>query len=234
MSMRRMGVEVLDMVQFHWWDYSDKRYLDALGYLAELQDEGKITELSLTNFNTEHLQNIVDKGIKISSNQVQFSLIDQRPLVKMVPFCEANGIKLLAYGVLGGGLLTDRYIGSDEPVTHRELNTASLSKYKQMVDAWGSWKLFQELLEVLSGIAREYNVSVANIAERYILEQTAVAGIILGCRFGVPGTHSHIKDNTKVFDFALDKLDIEKLESVCKKGNDLFSTTGDCGDEYRN
>ena len=231
-SLKRIGVEVLDMLQFHWWDYSDKRYLDALNYLAELQEEGKILELSLTNFNTEHLEKIIAKGIKISSNQVQFSLIDQRPLLRMVPFCEANGIKLLTYGTLGGGLLTDRYIGSHEPVTQKELNTASLRKYKQMIDAWGGWKLFQELLEVLSGIAKEHNVSIANVAKRYILEQPAVAGVIVGCRFGVPGAN-HIEDNMKVFDLTLEKSDIERLNLIFKIGNDLFLSTGDCGDEYR-
>ena len=232
-SMRRMGVDVLDMVQFHWWDYSDKRYLDALSFLAELQDEGKIVELSLTNFNTRHLERVVKRGIKISSNQVQFSLIDRRPLVKMIPFCKANGISLFAYGVIGGGLFTERFIGCNKPMGPKDLNTASLLKYKQMVDAWGNWELFKELLEVMSGIAKAHNVSVANVATRYILDQPAVAGVIVGCRFGAPGAE-HINNNLKVFDFVLEKLDIEKMEAVLKKGNDLFLSTGDCGDEYRN
>jgi len=41
-SRRRMGVECLDLLQFHWWDYSDEGYLDALDHLADLQHEGKI------------------------------------------------------------------------------------------------------------------------------------------------------------------------------------------------
>ncbi len=89
-SLRRMkDVESLDLMQFHWWEYQDKNYLDALKYMAELQDEGKISILGLTNFDTENLKLITEAGIKIVSNQVQFSLIDRRPEVNMVGILSA-------------------------------------------------------------------------------------------------------------------------------------------------
>ena len=144
-SRRRMGVDTLDLLQFHWWDYGDANYLEALRYLAELRDEGKIRHLALTNFDTEHLRIIVDHGIRIVSNQVQYSLIDRRPEVRMSAFCQAHDIQLLTYGTVGGGLLSERYLGQPEP-TRGALTTASLRKYKQMVEAWGGWELLQELL----------------------------------------------------------------------------------------
>uniref|UniRef100_A0A3B4FS22 Uncharacterized oxidoreductase At1g06690, chloroplastic-like n=1 Tax=Pundamilia nyererei TaxID=303518 RepID=A0A3B4FS22_9CICH len=100
-SMTRMQVDTLDCVQFHWWDYGDKRYLEALGHLSDLQQEGVIRELALTNFDTQRLEEITSKGIRISSNQVQYSVIDQRPAARMEQFCVANNIKLLTYGTLG-------------------------------------------------------------------------------------------------------------------------------------
>ncbi|EDO30321.1 predicted protein [Nematostella vectensis] len=230
-SMKRMAVDKLDMVQFHWWDYSDKRYLDALLHLSELQSEGKIQEISLTNFDTNRMQEITDHGIKISSNQIQFSLIDRRANEKMVKFCLDHGISLLAYGTIAGGFLTKRYLGKPEP-TADQLNTASLRKYKQMIDAWGGWKLFQELLSELEKVASTHNVSMANVATRYILDQPAVAGVIIGCRFGVPEAN-HITDNLRAFEFDLTDYDMQKLNKVVSKGCDLFAATGDCGDEYR-
>lgn len=230
--MKRMSVDKLDMLQFHWWDYSDGRYLDALAYLKELQTDGLIGELSLTNFNTRHLLEIIKQGITISTNQVQYSIIDRRPEAKMIRLCREHGIKLLAYGTLGGGLISDRYLNKKEPVARSELQTASLAKYKQMIDAWGSWELFQELLSNLSDIAQAHNSSIANVACHYILDKPQVAGIIIGCRFGVPGAQ-HIDDNLKLLDLELTAGEIQKLEQILSKGNDLFETTGDCGDEYR-
>jgi aryl-alcohol dehydrogenase-like predicted oxidoreductase len=228
-SLERMEVDSLDLLQFHWWEYRDPSYLDALSYLGELQKEGKIKHLALTNFDTEHLKIITDAGIRIVSNQVQFSLIDRRPLMKMVAYCQQHNIQLLAYGTLCGGMLSDKYLGQAEPGFMR-LNTASLRKYKNMIDAWGGWNLFQELLSILKEIADKYQVSIANIAGRYILEQPTVAGVIIGARLGVS---EHLEDNARVFDFSLDSEDYHQLDSVLHKSQDLMQIIGDCGDEYR-
>ena len=228
-SRQRMGVDCLDLLQFHWWDYRDERYLDALSHLADLRNEGRIREVALTNFDTQRMQDIADHGIQIVSNQVQYSLIDRRPEVAMAGFCGEQGSSLLAYGTLCGGLLTDRYLGRPEP-TRAELNTASLGKYKQMLDAWGGWGLFQQLLTTLRTIADKHSASIANVAVRYVLDRPAVAGVIVGARLGVA---EHIADNARVFDINLDAEDLQAIESVLAKSRDLFRMIGDCGDEYR-
>jgi aryl-alcohol dehydrogenase-like predicted oxidoreductase len=228
-SLRRMDVDRLDLLQFHWWDYGDANYLEALRYLAELRDEGKIRHLALTNFDTEHLNIIVEHGIRIVSNQVQYSLIDRRPEVHMSQFCQGHDIQLLTYGTVGGGLLSERYLGQPEP-TRGVLTTASLRKYKQMVDAWGGWGLFQELLSALKHVADKHRVSIANIAVRYILDRPAVAGVIVGTRLGVA---EHREDNTRSFDVTLDAEDHTQIEAILGKSRDLYQLIGDCGDEYR-
>jgi len=228
-SLSRMRVEALDLLQFHWWEYRDKNYLDALSYMSELQSEGKIKHLALTNFDTEHLKIITQAGYKIVSNQVQFSLIDRRPLIHMVQFCQEHNIKLLAYGTVCGGLLSEQYLGQPEP-RGGALNTASLRKYKNMVDTWGGWSLFQELLSALKDIADKHAVSVPNIAVRYILDQPVVAGAIVGARLG---KSEHLADNARVFDFTLDADDIAQIEAVLQESRDLYQLIGDCGDEYR-
>jgi aryl-alcohol dehydrogenase-like predicted oxidoreductase len=173
-SLRRMDVAALDLLQFHWWEYADPGYLDALTHLSHLQQEGKINHLALTNFDTEHLRIIVEHGIRVVSNQVQYSLVDRRPEVHMAQFCQEHGITLLTYGTLCGGLLSDAFVGQPEP-RGAVLNTASLRKYKQMIDAWGGWGLFQDLLSTLKQIAEKHGESIANVAVRYILDRPAVA-----------------------------------------------------------
>ena len=228
-SLARMGVGCLDLLQFHWWDYSDRSYLDALKHLAELQHEGKIRCLALTNFDTERLQIIADHGVHIVSNQVQYSIVDRRPEARMASFCGGHAMTLLAYGTLLGGLLSERYLGHPEPA-RGELDTASLQKYKHMIDAWGGWTLFQELLAVLKQITDKHRVSIANVGVRYILDRPAVAGAIVGARLGVA---QHIPDNARVFGFTLDADDQAMIEAVLAKSRDLMKLIGDCGDEYR-
>ena len=228
-SLRRMSVSSLDLLQFHWWDYDNPYYMDALRYLSDLRDEGLIKHIGLTNFDTERMQIMIDSGLRIVSNQVQYSIIDRRPEVKMIPFCLEHNISLLAYGSICGGLISERYLGTVEPST-AELNTASLRKYKQMIDAWGGWDLFQKLLLTLNSIAQKYDVSIVNVATNYILAKAAVAGVIIGDRLGIV---DHRNDNTRVFNFDLDKSDCYALDAVCTNANNLFEIIGDCGDEYR-
>ena len=229
LSLRRMDVETIDLLQFHWWDYQDESYLDALAHLSRLRDSGKIRHLGLTNFDTEHLERIVKQGIRVVSIQVQFSLIDRRPEVRMAQFCQEHAIQLLAYGTLCGGLLSEKYLGQPEPTLH-ELNTASLRKYKQMVDAWGGWELFQELLATLNRIGQKHNASIGNVAVRYVLDRPAVAGAIIGVRLGVS---DHRASNERAFELALDANDHGQIEAVLDRSRDLYHLIGDCGDEYR-
>jgi aryl-alcohol dehydrogenase-like predicted oxidoreductase len=228
-SLHRMDVGMLDLLQFHWWDYNNPYYMDALKYLSELKDEGKIKHIGVTNFDTERLQIMIDSNLKIVSNQVQYSIIDRRPEVKMVPFCMKHNIRLLCYGSICGGLMSERYLGRPQPSTP-ELNTVSLQKYKRMIDAWGGWSLFQELLSTLKGVAQKYNVTIANVAARYILAKAAVAGVIIGVRLGIV---DHITSNSQVFNFKLDNSDCDAIDAICVKSNNLFEMIGDCGNEYR-
>ena len=228
-SMKKMNVDVIDVIQFHWWDYNDANYIDALHELTNLRDNGKISHLALTNFDTERMQVMVDDGIQLVSNQVQYSIIDQRPNVKMTSFCKNHDMKILAYGTLLGGLLTENYLGVPKP-TQADLDTYSLQKYMNMIDAWGGWNLFQELLVVLDDIAKKHNVQIANVATRFILDRPAVAGTIIGSRLGLS---DHIEQNSKTFSLQLQNDDFEKIKSVTSKANNLFESIGDCGGEYR-
>jgi aryl-alcohol dehydrogenase-like predicted oxidoreductase len=228
-SILRMNVDSIDLVQFHWWDYDDLRYLDALEQLTILRDAGKIKHIGLTNFDTARMQMMLDKGFEIVSNQVQYSIIDQRPQVEMAKFCKKNGIFLLTYGTLGGGLLSERFLGVSEP-TRIDLDTFSLQKYHHMVDAWGGWTLFQKLLDTLHQIAKKHSTSIANVATRFILDEPQVAGVIIGARLGIT---QHIEQNKQTFSLGLDSDDYSAISEITIQANDLYDVIGDCGSEYR-
>ena len=228
-SRKRMNVDCIDLLQFHWWDYNDSSYLDALKNLEILKSNHKIRHIGLTNFDTERMQVMVDNGINFVSNQVQYSILDQRPEVKMADFCEKNNVRLLAYGTLLGGFLSEKYLDVPEP-TRMDTDTSSLQKYKNIIDSWGGWTLFQELLKTIHKIAKKHDASIANIATRFILDKPSVAGVIIGARLGLS---EHRDDNLRTFDISLDDSDYKSIKSITENSNDLYDVIGDCGDEYR-
>ncbi|KAJ8477734.1 hypothetical protein OPV22_021461 [Ensete ventricosum] len=231
-SRKRMDVSCLDMLQFHWWDYSNPGYLDALKHITDLKEEGKIKTVALTNFDTERLHIILENGIPVVSNQVQHSVVDMRPQQRMAELCQLTGVKLITYGTVMGGLLSEKFLDANVsiPFAGPPLNTPSLQKYKRMVDAWGGWSLFQVLLQTMKKVASKHGVSLPTVAVRYILNQPSVAGSMVGVRLGLS---EHIKDTNAIFSLELDDEDMNSITEVSKQGRDLVKVIGDCGDEYR-
>src|SRR6185436_19921045 len=101
-SLKRLNRDQLDMVQFSWWNYGVPRYVGTAHWLKELQVAGKINLLSGTNFNTHATAEIVEGGVKLSTLQIQYSLLDRRPEERLVSLCAKHDIKLLCYGTVAG------------------------------------------------------------------------------------------------------------------------------------
>lgn len=231
-SRKRMDVTALDMLQFHWWEYSNPGYLDALKHITDLKEEGKIKTVALTNFDTDRLQIILENGIPVVSNQVQHSIVDMRPQQRMAELCQLTGVRLITYGTVMGGLLSEKFLDTNVsiPFAGPPLNTPSLQKYKRMVDAWGGWSLFQTLLQTLKKVSLKHGVTISTVAVKYILNQTSVAGSMVGVRLGLS---EHIKDTNAIFSLELDEEDMNIITEVSKRGRNLIDIIGDCGDEYR-
>lgn len=226
LALDRTQSEALDLLQFHAWRYSDPGWLDCLFWLDELRQEGLIRHLGLTNFDTAHLAMVLHSGVPVVSNQVCFSLLDRRPQNGMLELCEAHGVKVLAFGTVAGGLFTERWLGAPEPAIDG-LETWSQMKYARFVEAAGGWEPFQALLGAVNAVAQKRGVSMANVACRYILEQPAVGGIIVGARLGVS---NYIVDTLGLFRWELDDDDHATLAEALAR---LTPIPGDSGDEYR-
>ncbi|MFO0095559.1 MAG: aldo/keto reductase, partial [Gemmatimonadaceae bacterium] len=168
-SRRRLGVDTLDLVQFHWWDYDVPGWLDAAQHLGDLQRAGAIRHLGLTNFDTAHVAAMRDAGVPIVSHQVQVSLLDRRALRDMATLCGAHDIGLLAYGALAGGFFHERWLGAPEP--QAPLENRSLVKYKLIIDEFGGWARFQQLLATLHDIARTHDRTIGAVAVRAVLDE---------------------------------------------------------------
>jgi len=226
LSLDRMQADRLDMLQYHAWNYSDPAWLDSLFWLQELREEGLIGHLGLTNFDAAHLRVAVASGIGILTNQVSYSLLDQRAAGDMAAVCQQYGVKILAFGTVAGGFLSEKWLGRPEPAPE-QLTTWSQMKYKRFIDAAGGWSRLQDVLLVLDGVAHKHGVSMSVVSSRFMLDQEAVGGIILGARLG---HGDHVKENLAIFDLVLDGEDRGRITQVVSR---LDPIPGACGDEYR-
>lgn len=179
-SRERLGLRALDLVQFHWWDYDIHGLKDAAHYLDALRQEGRIRHLGVTNFDTARLGTLLDAGIPIASHQLQYSLLDRRAAGAMTALCLERGVGMLAYGAVAGGFLSERWLGVAEPTA--PLENRSLVKYKLIIDEFGGWARFQELLRAMALIAERHAVRIGTVAIRWVLDQPGVAAAIVGAR----------------------------------------------------
>lgn len=215
-SLRKLGRDYIDLMQFHWWDYHIPRYVEVAEHLVKLQAKGKIRYIGVTNFDTPHLQELVDAGIPVLTCQSQYSLFDRRPEKAMLDYSREAGIHQICFGTLSGGLLSDKYLGQ----TTYQAETRSQVKYQQVIDQTLGQAGHQRLLALLKEIADQYGVSLSNVATRYILEQPGVAATIIGVR-----NSRHVDSNAQIFDFALSASDRQAIRELL---DEYPMLEGDC------
>ena len=206
-SLRRLGAERLDLVQLHWWDFSQPRWVETGLWLDELRQAGKIRNIGATNFDAERMARLLDAGVPLVSMQVQYSLLDRRPAKALAGLGQARGVSLLAYGTVAGGFLGDRWLGASEP--QGAMENRSLVKYKLIVEEFGGWDLFQALLRALRTVAARHETDIATVASAVVLGWPGVAGVIVGSR-----SRAHLPANLRIADLALTPADVAAIDEV--------------------
>ena len=130
----------------------------------------------------------------------------------MTAYCKDTGIGLLPYGVVAGGLLSDRYLNvrPEKVVT----NTYSLQKYASVIGQVGGYEWYQKLLRTLRAVGDKHDgASVANVASKWVLDSPVVPAIIVGAR-----NANHVADHVALFDFESDASDRAAIAAVLVEG----------------
>ena len=230
-SLMRLNRDILDVVQFHWWDYEVPGMVETALHLKKLQEKGKIRCVSLTNFDTDHMDLLVKAGVPVASIQAQYSLFDRRPEKKLQAYCREHQIPMICYGTLAGGFLAERYLGK----TREEIvpETRSQVKYLQIIEDSFGWDGYQKLLARLKEISDAHQVQVSQVATRFILEQDMVAAAVIGVR-----NSRHVEDNDRIFSFRLSEEEKQSLRAMmddvpCPVG-EPFELERTVGSKYRN
>ena len=191
-SLSRLGVERLDMVQFHWWDYDVPGMIDTAGELMRLQEK--------------------------------CSLLDRRPEKAMTDFCRRSGVKLIAYGTVAGGFLSDKWLGKPEPDL-QSLENRSLVKYLLVIEDTLGWAGYQKLLERLAALGKSTGLSIAGLSSLYTIGKPEAAAAVVGTR-----NSRHVADTCRLIGKTFPEDARREMDEFLK----LFpQIEGDCFDIER-
>lgn len=206
-SLQRLQVDRLDLVQFFWWDLNLGNPVKSLEVLKRLQEKGKIKNLGVTNWDIDGISRFTENGFDVISTQVQYSILDRRPENGLVDWAAANNMQLLCYGSLAGGFITEKWLGKEDP--GYQFENRSLIKYRLIIDEFGSWELFQNLLTVLRAIGDKHGVGLSGVAIRYVLDRPQVAAAIVGARYA-----RHLPQTMEAFALSLDRDDYAEINQI--------------------
>ena len=223
-ALDRTGGTPIAVMQLHWWRWADLQYLDALEHLADLASEGMIGGIGLTNVDAAHLRMLCRHGLPIATNQVSFSLVDRRAAGPLSEAAAETGVRLLAYGTLCGGFLTDRWVGAPAP---EAVEDWSRMKYRRFIDTAGGWTAVQGVLAAAARVAARHGVPVSTVATAWVLGHPAVASVIVGARLT---EREHRAENRRIAEVTLTEADRAEIAAA---QDALQPIPGDCGDEYR-
>ena len=222
-SLRRLGVERLDLVQFHWWDFSIPGYVETAIVLEDLRRRGKIRHVAVTNFDARHLTELLEAGVPVVADQVQYSLLDRRPDGDLAKLAGQHGISLLCYGTAAGGFLGKRWLRKPPP--SEPMENRSLIKYRLIIEEFGGWDLFQELLRTLDTIARRHRpgrdagggggipvIDITALAVAAVLNRPRVAAVIVGAR-----NDSHLVNIQAIPSLTLSEHEISRIDEILSR-----------------
>ncbi len=176
-SLKRLGVDRIDLYQFHWPDTdTHTRVEDSWGEMLRLVEQGKVRAAGVSNFDVSLLERC-ERIRHVDSLQPPFSLINRQSAAEVIPWCAAHGTGVIVYSPMQSGLLTD---------TFSRDRVARLAK-----DDWRRRDPdFQQpnlgrnlaLRDALRPIAKHHGTTVAAIAVAWTLSWPGVSGAIVGAR----------------------------------------------------
>lgn len=208
-SLKRLGVDYIDLYQCHEWDGSTP-VEETMSALESLVAAGKVRYVGVSNFTGWQLSkalNAADRAgtARFISQQIHYTLEAREAEYELVPISLDQGLGILVWSPLAGGLLSGKYRrGKDGPSDGR--NFAGWPEPPIRDET----KLY-DIIEVLVQVAEEHGVSAAEVALAWLLHRPAVASVVIGAN-----TEAQLHTNLKSVDLKLTANDMERLNAVSK------------------
>ena len=199
-SLKNLKTDYIDIYLVHWPD-PDVELEETIDAVSTLKKEGKILHAGVSNFSKEQIEE-AQKYCKIEAFQPQYSLADRKD-EKLIRWAHEQGLGIMTYGTLGGGILTGNY---------RKLRTFEQTDSRNRFYPYFKEPLFSkamELLTIMDQIAEERNVSLAQIAEKWVIQKRFVSSCIIGAQ-----SRARVEENCRNLQWELTDNEIRRLESV--------------------
>lgn len=175
-SLRRLGVERIDLYQFHWPDETGTAIADSWGEMRRLVDEGKVRAAGVSNFDVSLLARC--EAIRhVDSLQPPFSLIRRDVGAREIPWCHNHGTGVICYSPMQSGLLTDSFDAA-------RVSTMAPDDWRRRSPEFQPPNLSRNLAlrDALRPIATRHGVPVSAVSVAWTLAWPGVSGAIVGAR----------------------------------------------------
>lgn len=204
LSLRRLGVDSIDLYQCHWPD-PDTPIEETMAELMKMKAEGKIRFIGVSNFDVPLLEKVLSAG-PVVSLQPQYSLLERSIEKEILPFCREREIGILAYGPLGSGILTGKY---KNPPTFGKGDARSFFYPYYREPYWGRTR---ELLAEIKGIAGRHGAPLAQVAINWVNQQDGVTSALVGAR-----TSEQARANAGAGNWELSRDEIAAITTACDR-----------------
>jgi aryl-alcohol dehydrogenase-like predicted oxidoreductase len=199
-SLKRLKRETIDLYQIHWPD--DKTPVDeAMEALAELQEEGKVRYLGLSNFPVKDLEIALDTT-RYESVQPLYNILHREVEDDVLPFCEENEIGVLAYSPLGSGLLTGKFEAD---------STFAEGDHRRDHDDFKGENFLRNLriIDLLKEYAEKRECTITQLAISWVLANPAVTCAICGARRDM-----QVDEIAEALDYPLSEEEVEEVNAI--------------------
>ena len=174
-SLRRLGVDTIDVYQVHW-PIPDEDVEEGWAAFAELREQGVVRHIGVSNFDVEQLRRAQEIA-PVETLQPPYSLIDREVEDEILPFAEREGIGVIVYSPMGSGLLTGA-------MTRERIANLPEDDFRRQDPRFQEPRLSQHLalVERMRSVADSHNTSLGAVAVAWTLRNPAVNGAIVGFR----------------------------------------------------
>ncbi len=215
-SLRRLGVEAVDLYQVHAWDPLTP-IEETLRFLDDAVRKGKVHYVGLSNFTGWQLQKTVDiadfRGLsRPVTLQPQYNLLAREIEWEIIQACASEDIGLLPWSPLGGGWLTGKYRKDERPVGATRLGEnpeRGVEAYDRRSRVERTWAVVDEV----RAVADARGVTMAQVALAWLVDRPTVTSVILGAR-----SLEQLEDNLGAADLHLSEEEYARLDKVSDPG----------------